>query len=321
VDDEDLPKIKTEFFTDSARTILAKNDSPDIGFTYSINSYRGCEHGCSYCYARPSHEYLGLSAGLDFESKIFVKKNGPELLREQLSAKKWEPQVIMMSGITDCYQPAERNFRVTRGCLQVLAEFKNPVGIITKNKLICRDLDILSQMAKDNLVSTCLSVTSLDAELARKLEPRTSAPQARLQAVNLLAKAGVPVSINIAPVIPGLNDHEIPAILKAAAENGARSAGIVLLRLPYSVKDIFSNWLETHYPERKKKVLGAILDTRNGQLYNSDFKNRMSGEGERAKQISDTFKLFRKKYGLDKDHESLRTDLFKVPTDQMEWDL
>lgn len=321
VDDEDLPHFKTEYLTDSSRTVLTQNKSPDIGFNFSINPYRGCEHGCSYCYARPTHEYLGLSAGLDFESKIFVKHQAADLLRIHLMQKKWQPQVIVMSGVTDCYQPAERRFRITRQCLEVLCEFKNPVGIITKNKLIGRDLDVLSEMARQRLVNVCLSITSLDENLSRKLEPRTSAPTARLQTIKLLAQSGVPVSVNVAPIIPGLNDHEIPKILQAAADHGAQSAGFTLLRLPYSVKDIFSQWLEVNYPEKKKKVLSAIANTRSGQLYDSTFGRRMTGDGERARQITDVFRLFQAKYNLNHDRQPLRTDLFKRPTAQLEWNL
>lgn len=317
VDEEDLPTVKTEFFRDHTKNILSKNNSPDLGFTYSINAYRGCEHGCSYCYARPTHEYLSLSAGFDFESKIFVKHKAPELLRNKLMAKNWKPQVIVMSGVTDCYQPAERQYQLTRGCLKVLAEFKNPVGIITKNKLVCRDIDILCEMAHENLVNVCISITSLNAELARKLEPRTSAPQARLKAVELLSKSGIPVTVNVAPIIPGLNDHEVPNILKASAEHGATGAGFALLRLPHSVKNIFSDWLEREYPEKKRKVLNAISDVRDGQLYNPEFGTRMQGTGKRAAQIAHTFRLFSKKYGLDRTRSQLRTDLFQRPGDQL----
>ena len=308
VEEDDLPNIKTEYFTDHSRTILAKNDSPDIGFDTSINPYRGCEHGCSYCYARPTHEYLGLYAGFDFESKIFVKRQAPMLLRSELMKKKWRPQVIAMSGVTDCYQLGERKFELTRGCLSVLAEFKNPVVLITKNHLICRDADILSELARDNLVRVCLSVTSLDANLIKKLEPRSSAPMARLKAIEYLSKAGISVSVNVAPVIPGLTDQEIPSILRASAEAGAKSAGMTLVRLPYSVKDHFADWLERHFPERKNRVLHTIQGMRAGKLNNSEFGARMRGNGKRALQITETFKIFRRKYALNQKLPALRTD-------------
>lgn len=315
--EEDQKLLKTQFFKDTSRSILSENDSPDLGFRYSMNFYRGCEHGCAYCYARPTHEYLGMSAGLDFESKIFVKESAPELLREKLLSRSWKPEPIMVSGVTDCYQPAERKFELTRRCLQVLAEFRNPAALITKNHLITRDIDVFREMKERNLIRTALSITSLNVELARTLEPRTSTPQARLQAVEALAKAGIPVSINIAPVIPGLNDHEIPQILKAAAEAGAQSAGFVILRLPYSVKDIFSDWLETHRPEAKEKILNHIRATRGGQLYNSNFGERMRGTGVYAGHIEKVFQLFKTKYGLNKKGVELSVEHFRRPSDQM----
>lgn len=321
VEEEDLPKVRTEFFTDRSKSILSQNKSPDIFFNYSINPYRGCEHGCSYCYARPTHEYLGMSAGLDFESKIFVKKEAAELLRKQLMSKSWKPEIIVISGNTDCYQPAERKFKITRSLLEVLNEFKNPVGLITKNQLICRDLDLLSEMAKENRVNVCLSITTLDADLARKLEPRTSTPQARLNAVENLSKAGIPVSVNMAPVIPGLTDHEIPSVLKAASEAGALAAGYTPLRLPHSVKDLFTEWLESHYPNRKMKVLRAIEDIRDGRLNDSDFGQRMKGTGQRAESMAKVFRLFQKKFGLDKEVPPLNTALFQRPGDQLGFDI
>lgn len=319
LEEEDLPQVRTEFFTDRSKTILAKNNSPDICFTYSINPYRGCEHGCSYCYARPTHEYLGMSAGLDFESKIFVKKDAAQLLRKQLMSKAWKPEAIFISGVTDCYQPAEREFKITRSLLEVLNEFKNPVGLITKNKMICRDVDLFEEMARENRVSICISLTTLDADLARKLEPRTSTPRARLSAIEVLSKAGVPVSINMAPIIPGLTDHEIPTLLKAASEAGAVSAGYVPVRLPYSVKDHFSEWLETHYPNRKNKVLRAIEDFRDGKLNDSNFGSRMQGMGKRAEHIANTFRIFKKKFELNKEAPPLNTSLFQRPGDQLEF--
>lgn len=320
-EDYEAPSFKTEFFRDASRSILSKNQSPDIGFNYSLNPYRGCEHGCSYCYARPTHEYLGHSAGLDFETKIYVKETAHELLEQELAKKRWTPQVIMMSGNTDCYQPAERRYEITRRCLEVLAKYKNPVGIITKNALVCRDIDILAEMAAQNLVEVCISLTTLNSVLARKLEPRTSSPEARLQAIRKLSQAGVPVSINMAPIVPGLTDHEIPNLLKTAKEHGAYSAGFTILRLPLSVKEIFSEWLEHHLPERKSKVLSAIFDIRQGKLNQADFGLRMRGSGERSESIARSFQLFKRKVGLDVKRPSLALDLFKVPEDQMSFDL
>lgn len=316
-DEDEISSPKTEFIRDNSKTILASNNSPDICFTYSLNPYRGCEHGCAYCYARPTHEYLSLSAGIDFETKIFYKPEAAELLRKELSKKSWEPQVVAMSGITDCYQPAERKFELTRKCLEVFLEFRNPVSLITKNALICRDIDIFSEMAKDKLVATCLSVTTLDADLGRKLEPRTSSPQARLRAIETLAKAGIPVSVNIAPVIPGLTDHELPHILEAAKNAGAQSAGFVAVRLPHSVSAIFEDWLQQHRPERKEKVLSAIRGMRGGKLYDSVWGDRMRGEGPQAENIKKMFDLFTKKLGMNERSYQLDASKFRVPTDQL----
>lgn len=316
-DQDDETLLKTQFYKDASRSIVTENDSPDIGFRFSMNFYRGCEHGCAYCYARPTHEYLGLSAGLDFETKIIVKEQAPDLLRKKLMSKSWKPEIIMMSGNTDCYQPAERKFQITRKALEVLNEFGNPVGIITKNNLITRDLDILQDMAKRNLVSATISITSLNVELARTLEPRTSSPAGRLEAVKALASAGVPVNVNIAPAIPGLNDHEIPAILKAASEAGARSASLVAVRLPHSVKDIFSDWLATHRPEAQTKILNHIRGMRGGELYKSEWGDRMSGTGVYAENMQRIFKIFSEKYGLNRDYPELSTNHFKRPKNQL----
>lgn len=310
-------RLRTRFYRDSSRTIVTENDSPDIPFRYSVNCYRGCEHGCAYCYARPTHEYLGMSAGLDFESKIFVKERAPELLREKLMSRSWQPECIVMSGITDCYQPAERKFELTRRCLEVLSEFRNPVGIITKNQLVTRDLDLLQEMAKEDLAVVYLSITTLDTELGRSLEPRTSSPSGRLQAIEMLSKAGVPVGVNVAPVIPGLTDHELPKILQAAKEAGARFAGYVPLRLPYSVSNIFSEWLEANRPEAAEKVLSQIREMRGGKLNEKDFHTRMRGQGPRAENMQKMFTLFAARFGLNQDEFSFRNDLFRRPGDQM----
>lgn len=315
--EDERPSLRTRFFKDHSKTIVNQNDSPDIFFTYSINAYRGCEHGCAYCYARPTHEYLGFSAGLDFESKIFVKEDAPEQLRAKLLSRSWKPETIHMSGITDCYQPAERRFELTRRLLQVLNEFKNPVSLITKNALITRDADVLAELARDGLVVAFLSVTTLDADLGRELEPRTSSPAARLEAIRKLAEAGVPVGVNVAPCIPGLTDHEMPAILKAAWEAGARMAGFTPLRLPYSVKHIFADWLAERRPLAREKVLSLVRDIRGGKLNDGSFGSRMEGTGARAESLDQMFELFSRKYGFNQGRPPLRTDLFRRPGEQM----
>ena len=289
---------KTVYYRDRTKTIISYNQSPDVSFDASVNPYRGCEHGCVYCYARPTHEYLGLSAGLDFETKIFVKQNAPELLRKELRSPRWVPKPIAMSGVTDCYQPAEKHFRITRKCLKVLREFQNPVGIVTKNYLVTRDLDILSDMAGIGCASVIISVTTLDGELSRKMEPRASQPEYRLRAIARLADAGIPVTVLIAPVIPGLTDHEIPAIMKEASARGAQDAGYVMLRLPYGVGDIFSSWLKRHYPDRKKKVLGRIESMRDGELNSSEYRVRMRGKGIFAEQTERIFRVAYGKFGF-----------------------
>lgn len=310
-DIEDTKKIKTMFFNDTSKTILAKNDSPDLGFDYSINPYRGCEHGCIYCYARPSHEYLGFSAGLDFETKIMVKRDAAKLLEETFSKKSWQPQVIMFSGNTDCYQPIERKLNITRQCLEVFLKFRNPLGMITKNALIQKDIDILKQLAELNLVNVVISITTLKRELSRKLEPRTSVPIKRLETIEKLSSAGIPVGVNAAPIIPGLNDEEIPAILKASAERGAVTAGRTIVRLPYSVKELFIDWVNRNYPEKASKILTRIKDVRNGELSSPEFGKRLVGEGKYAEHIHDLFRKSYKKYGLNKERIKLRTDLFR----------
>jgi DNA repair photolyase len=312
-DPEEGSAPKTLFLRDTTSSIIAYNDSPDIGFSASVNPYRGCEHGCIYCYARPSHEYLGFSAGLDFESRIMVKEHAPELLRAELSSKKWKPQVIAMSGVTDCYQPVERRLKLTRGCLEALAEFRNPVALITKNQLITRDLDILVDLARSQAVAVNISVTTLDADLRKVLEPRTTPPAGRLAAIEALAEAGVPVGVLVAPVIPGLTDHEMPRILAAAAKAGARFAGFVPLRLPYAVAPLFEDWLTRHYPDRKEKVLNRIRSLRGGKLNDPDFGTRMRGEGIFADQIRQMFHVACRKAGIDGDGPALSTAAFRRP--------
>ena len=311
--DPDEPLPRTQFIKDNARTIIAQNDSPDVGFDRSINPYRGCEHGCVYCYARPFHEFLGFSPGIDFETKILVKEDAPKLLREELSSPKWKPQVIAMSGVTDCYQPAERKFALTRGCLEVLAEFRNPVVIITKNHLVTRDIDLLSDLARHQAAAVVLSVTTLDPQLARLMEPRTSMPARRLAAIEALAAAGIPTGVNIAPIIPGLTDSEVPAILKAAANAGASFAGHTIVRLPYAVKDLFEQWLTDHFPARKDKVLHRIRGVRDGALNDPRYGSRMSGQGVYAEQISALFELSRKKAKLPGGHPELSAASFRLP--------
>jgi DNA repair photolyase len=307
------PAPSTQFLKDTTRSIIAYNDSPDVGFSASINPYRGCEHGCIYCYARPSHEYLDLSAGPDFETKIFVKEDAPELLREELCAKSWKPQCIAISGVTDCYQPIERRLKLTRRCLEVLFEFRNPASIITKNHLITRDIDLFKQMAEMNLIGTILSVTTLDADLARVMEPRTSSPARRLAAIESLANAGVPVGVMVAPVIPGLTDHEMPAILRACANAGATFAGFVPVRLPHAVAPLFERWLRDHRPDRAEKVLNRIRSLRGGKLNDPNFGSRMHGEGAWAAQLKDMFALAKRRAGLDQPLRELSASNFKVP--------
>lgn len=310
---EEDPSPKTQFLRDLSQSIISYNDSPDIPFNASINAYRGCEHGCSYCYARNTHEYLGFSAGLDFETKIMVKENAPELLRKELSSRKWKPQELAMSGVTDCYQPIERKLQLTRRCLAVLAEFRNPVSIITKNFLVTRDLDLLSELAAHQAVMVHLSINSLDSELARKLEPRAASPKLRLAAVEALAKAGIPVGVLVAPVIPALNDHEIPSVLSAAKAAGAGWAGTEILRLPLTVAPVFEQWLERTFPEKKEKVLGRIRAIRGGKLNDPRFGSRMRGEGIFAEQISQMFHIARRKVGIPEDGPELSTSAFRRP--------
>lgn len=312
-DDEGVSSPHTIYLKDTSRSIITENNSPDVGFRFSINPYRGCEHGCAYCYARPTHEFLGFSAGLDFETKIVVKHDAPELLRKELSSPRWQPQMLAISGVTDCYQPVERKLQITRKCLEVLAEFRNPVGMITKNHLITRDIDLLSELASHNAAVAILSITTLDGELARRMEPRTSTPTRKLAAIEMLAKAGIPVGVMIAPIVPGLTDHEMPEILKAAAAAGAKFAGSVPVRLPLAVAPLFEQWLERHYPDRKDKVLNRIRSLRGGKLNDSNFHSRMIGQGVFADQIKSMFRLARRKVGLDTPFPTLSTASFRRP--------
>jgi DNA repair photolyase len=310
---EEYPNPRTQFFYDSTESLLTKNDSPDVGFMYGLNSYRGCEHGCAYCFARPYHEYLGWSSGLDFETKIMVKLRAPELLRKELSAKKWQPQPIAMSGATDCYQPAERQFKLTRACLQVCAELRHPIFIITKNALVTRDIDVLAELAGHNCIAVHVSVTTLDSDLGGKMEPRASRPAARLRAMKDLSSAGVPVGVMVAPVVPGLTDHEMPAILEAAAAAGAKRAGYVLLRLPFAVKEVFTQWLDDHEPTKKARILDRLRTLSGGNLYSSDWGKRMSGEGIFAEQLKNMFEVNARRAGLNLERFALSTEHFRRP--------
>ena len=310
---EEQPSPRTQFFEDGTESLLTKNNSPDVGFSYGLNAYRGCEHGCAYCFARPYHEYLGWSSGLDFETKILVKRRAPELLRHELSARKWQPQPVAMSGATDCYQPAERHFRLTRQCLEVFAELRHPVFIITKNALVTRDLDLLRELARYQCIAVHVSVTTLDSDLGGKLEPRASRPAARLRAIRELSEAGIPVGVMVAPIIPGLTDHEMPAILAAAAEAGARRAGHVIVRLPYAVKDIFLQWLDDHEPRKKARIVDRLMTLHGGKLYDSDWGKRMRGEGIFAQQLDELFKVASRRAGLNQENFTLSTEHFRRP--------
>jgi len=309
----ELGRPKTVYLPDASQSIVSQNNSPDIGFRYSVNPYRGCAHGCSYCYARPTHEYLGLSAGLDFETKVMVKHRAPKLLRDWLARPKWTGELIVFSGVTDCYQPAERQFELTRGCLQVAAECGQCVTLITKNALVTRDLDLLADMARRRLVRVAISITTLDAQLARVMEPQTSSPAARLRALEQLSSAGISTIAMLAPIIPGLNDSEIPSLLAAVRDAGAQRASYTLLRLPGSVHEIFAEWLQRHRPNEAEKVMARIRSTRDGQTNDSRFGKRMRGTGNLAEQINQTFHVFAKRYQLDKKLEPLDSTAFVPP--------
>jgi len=308
------PSPRTQFFADASKSIVTYNASPDVGFDASVNVYRGCEHGCVYCYARPTHEYLGFSSGLDFETKIMVKEDAPALLRRELTRPAWKPQVMGMSGVTDCYQPVERKRRLTRRCLEVLLEFRNPVMIVTKNYLVTRDIDILSEMASYQCATVTISLTTLDAKLSSAMEPRTSSPMRRLAAIQMLAEAGIPVGYLQAPMIPGLTDAEAPAIARAAVEAGARFAGYTALRLPFAVKTVFEEWLAQNFPQRKEKVLKRIRAMRGGKLNDSNFTTRMRGEGIFADQMAELFHLACKKAGISEERPLLSTEHFRIPS-------
>jgi DNA repair photolyase len=287
-----------------------------------LNPYRGCEHGCAYCYARPTHEYLGFSAGIDFESRILVKPDAAELLAIELARPSWKPQLLALSGVTDAYQPIERKLQITRSCLRVLAEFRNPVIIITKNHLVARDVDHLGELATVSAASVTLSITTLEPKLVRIMEPRASSPAQRLDAIATLRRAGIPVGVNVAPIIPGINEHEIPSITKAAAEAGAQFASYTIVRLPLTVAPVFVAWLETHFPERKEKVLSRIRSMRNGKLNNPDFGARMRGDGPIAEEVRQLFEVSTRRAGLNRERRELSTAAFRrILPNQMELSL
>jgi DNA repair photolyase len=317
-EDEPARAVPTLYLRDSSKSILSRNSSPDLPFEYSFNPYRGCEHGCVYCYARPTHEFLGLSAGLDFETRILVKERAPELLALELAAPGWTPQLIALSGVTDPYQPIERRLGITRRCLQVLAEFRNPVGIVTKSALVTRDIDVLQALAAHQAVAVSLSVTTLDEAVRRVMEPRASTTMRRLEAVGRLRAAGIPVGVSIAPVVPGLTDHEIPAILARAAEAGAQFATFIVLRLPYGVKDVFDAWLHQHFPARRQKVLNRVRELRDGRLNATAFGERMRGTGIWAETVERVFRRARERAGIPSTFPSLSPDSFRRARGQLD---
>ena len=309
----DLEAFKTEVIEEAAKSIISHNDSPDVSFDSSINPYRGCEHGCIYCYARPSHCYLGHSAGLDFETKLYAKPNAAALLEREFKKPGYKPETIAIGGNTDPYQPIERERRITRSILEVMAETNHPVGIITKSALVARDIDILGPMAEKNLARVAVSITTLDRHVARAMEPRAATPTKRLEAVRRLSEAGIPVTVMVAPIIPGLTDHEIEPILEAAREAGARDAGYVLLRLPLEIKDLFREWLREEFPNHADKVISLLRSMHGGKDYTPDFGIRQRGRGPYATQIALRFRLAKKRLGLGEDRVALRTDLFIRP--------
>ncbi|THD82720.1 MAG: PA0069 family radical SAM protein [Phenylobacterium sp.] len=313
LDDEVVDSIATTVSPEKAKVIISHNDSPDVGFSASINPYRGCEHGCIYCYARPAHAYMGLSPGLDFESKLFFKPEAARLLERELSKPGYVPEIIHIGGNTDPYQPQERTLRITRQLIEVMDRFNQPFSVISKSALVLRDLDILASMSKNNLVRVAISITTLDRKLARSMEPRAATPEKRMDAVKRLADAGVPVIVMFAPCIPGLNDHEMEAVLERAAAAGAKGAGYVALRLPLEIKDLFKEWLATDHPDRAGKVMSLIRQIRGGKDYDSQWGKRMKGEGPIAALMSRRFATARKRYGLDAKLDPLDFTQFAIP--------
>ncbi len=312
-DGEREPALQTRYYRDPSRTLIARNESPDVGFSASINPYRGCMHGCIYCYARPTHEYLGLSAGLDFETHILVKEDAPALLEKALRAPSWQPEVVAISGVTDPYQPVERRLRITRGCLAVLAKYRNPCAIVTKSGLVTRDIDLLRELAEHDAAMVNVSITSLDDDIRRLMEPRASPPHERLRAVEALAKAGIPVGVLVAPIVPGLTDSEIPALVSAAARAGARTVHSVMLRLPHGVAGLFEAWLARNFPDRAAKVMSRVRGLRGGRRNDPRFHTRLRGEGVFADQIADLFELACRRAGVNGDAPKLSTASFRRP--------
>jgi DNA repair photolyase len=310
---DDAPKLATEVTIERAKSIISRNDSPDLSFDRSINPYRGCEHGCAYCFARPTHAYMGLSPGLDFESKLFAKTNAAELLARELGAEGYQPRTIAIGTNTDAYQPIERTHRIMRRLLETLAEFNHPVGIVTKSALVARDIDLLAPMAAKGLAKVAISVTTLDAKLSRSLEPRAASPEKRLETIRRLSGAGIPVTVLVAPIIPAVNDHEIETILKAAREAGANEAGYVLLRLPLEVRDIFREWLLEHAPGKLRHVMSLVQATRGGNDYDARFGQRQTGTGPFAWLIGRRFQAAASRLGFSAARRKLRTDLFSPP--------
>ncbi len=317
IDDWEETDRKTSFIFENSKTIVNKVDSPDVGMAYSLNPYQGCEHGCTYCYARNSHQYWGYSAGLEFERKIIVKQDAPALFKKFLEKKGWDASTISLSGNTDCYQPAERRFKLTRQLLEIALEYKQPIGMITKNSLILRDQDILQEMAKLNLCMVYVSINSLNEDLRQMMEPRTTTAKQRLKIVEQLSKAGIPMGVMVAPLIPGLSDHEIPKILKAVAAAGAVKAGYTVVRLNGAIAQIFEDWLRKNFPDRFDKVWHMIQSCHSGNVNDSRFGDRMRGDGNIAKIIRDSFRLHSRLNGLNTNEIILDHSLFKVPSDQM----
>ena len=309
----ELEAFKTEVFPETAKSIIARNDSPDLNFSQSINPYRGCEHGCSYCYARPTHAFLGHSPGLDFETKLYAKVNAAQLLERELANPRYVPKVIALGAVTDPYQPIEREHRLSRSVLEVLDRTSHPVGIVTKSALVVRDIDILSRMANRRLVKVAISVTTLDRGIARKMEPRAPTPQRRIDAIKALSDAGVPVCVMTAPIVPAINDNEIESILTTARDAGATEAGYVVLRLPLELKELFREWLATEFPDRAARVINILRSMHGGKDYVAQFGLRQKGSGPYAEQIGLRFRLATKRLGLNERHLALRTDLFRRP--------
>ena len=321
LDDDALPALATTTTLETAKSLITYNESPDIGFDRSINPYRGCEHGCIYCFARPSHSYLNLSPGLDFETKLVAKRNAVELLQRELAVPSYKPEVIALGVITDAYQPIERDLKLTRGIVEILTRTRHPFGLITKSSLIERDIDLLAPAAADGVVAATISITTLDHSLSRILEPRAASPTRRLRTVRALAEAGIPVSVNVAPVIPFINEPEIEHVLEAAAEAGAWQAHYTVLRLPWEVAPLFMQWLEAHFPDRKERVMNRMREMRGGKNYDAQFGKRMTGEGTWAALIRQRFAKAAAKFGLNREIPPLRNDLFiatRVETPQLD---